>query len=243
MNKDEIIANGKWEFDKNVADCFDDMLARSIPDYNTLRDLTLRVAKPFVTNDFSMLDLGCSNGINLELFLEKYGELGGSFDGLDKSIEMVDKANERLAKYPDTELINICVGEGDIANFYYGPKIYNIITSILTIQFVPIEKRPELLSDIYKALKDNGAFILVEKILQPNAQFDKLYVDSYYDIKRDNGYTDEQIFAKKKALEGVLVPNTHNGNIELLENAGFKQVDTFWKCLNFEGYIAIKGAV
>ena len=241
MNKDEIVADGKWVFDKNVTDCFDDMLARSIPDYNTMRDLTLRVAKPFITNDFNMLDLGCSNGINLELFIERYGELGGSFNGLDKSVEMVNKAEERLAKYSDSNLINVCVGDADITNFYFAPEIYNIVTSILTVQFVPIEKRPQLLSGVYKSLKDNGVFIFVEKILQPNAQFDRLYVDSYYDIKRDNGYTDEQIFAKKKSLEGVLVPNTHQGNIELLRSAGFKYVDTFWKSLNFEGYIAVKG--
>ena len=140
MNKDEIVADGKWVFDKNVTDCFDDMLARSIPDYNTMRDLTLRVAKPFITNDFNMLDLGCSNGINLELFIERYGELGGSFNGLDKSVEMVNKAEERLAKYSDSNLINVCVGEGDITNFYFASKIYNIVTSILTVQFVPIEK-------------------------------------------------------------------------------------------------------
>ena len=48
MKKDVIVADGKWTFDKNVTDCFDDMLSRSIPDYNTMRELTIRVADEFI---------------------------------------------------------------------------------------------------------------------------------------------------------------------------------------------------
>ena len=36
MNKDNIIAKSKWEFNQDVSNCFDDMLARSIPDYDTM---------------------------------------------------------------------------------------------------------------------------------------------------------------------------------------------------------------
>ena len=237
MKKDEIVAEGKWIFDKNVTDCFDDMLSRSIPDYNTMRKLTLDITDPYIKdNHFSMLDLGCSNGINLEMFINKYLN-NGVYVGVDTSSEMIESANKRLDRYDvQVKLIN-----DDVVNVEnYALFKYNIVTSILTIQFVPIEKRPQLLNKIYKLMKSKGVFILVEKILQPVAEFDSLFVDSYYKIKRENGYTNEQILAKKKSLEGVLIPNTHNGNIELLKNAGFKYVDTFWKCLNFEGYIAIK---
>ena len=237
MKKDEIIVNGKWEFDKDVTDCFDDMLSRSIPDYNTMRKLTLDITEPYIQdNFFSMLDLGCSNGINLDMFINKYANKG-VYVGVDTSAEMIKGATEKLNKYDvQVKLIN-----DDVINIEkYSLFNYDIVTSILTIQFVPMEKRPELLSTIYKSMKSGGVFILVEKILQPVFEFDKLFVDSYYKIKRENGYTYEQIFAKKKSLEGVLVPNTHNGNFELLKSVGFKYIDTFWKCLNFEGYIAVK---
>lgn len=238
MKKDEILANGKWQFDKSVTACFDDMLSRSIPDYSTMRKLTLDITEPYIKDSFfSMLDIGCSNGINLKMFMDKYGS-NGVYTGIDTSKEMLDSANKRLKKYDlQIKLIN-----DDVTNIDdYRMFKYNLITSILTIQFVPFEKRPQLISTIFNSMKSNGVFILVEKILQPIAKFDELFVDRYYKIKQENGYTKEQIIAKKKSLEGVLVPNTHTGNIELLENAGFKYVDTFWKCLNFEGYIAVKG--
>jgi len=238
MVKDEILANGKWEFDKDVTDCFDDMLSRSIPDYATMRKLTLDITEPYIKDIyFGMLDIGCSNGINLDMFISKYYSKG-AYMGIDTSKEMINSASERLNKYDvQLKLIN-----DDVINIEdYCMFNYNIITSILTIQFVPIEKRPKLLNILYKTMKPNGVFILVEKILQPIYEFDNLFVDSYYKIKQENGYTIEQILAKKKSLEGVLIPNTHQGNVEMLKNAGFKYVDTFWKCLNFEGYIAIKG--
>lgn len=242
MEKDNILAKGKWEFNKDVSNCFDDMLERSIPDYNTMRDLIMRIVDNKKLFDrkhkFSMLDLGCSNGINLELFIDKYGNKG-NYVGVDNSSNMIKNAKLRLQKY---DSFNIQLFNEDIRDFnftqYWGDKC-DLITSILTLQFIPIEYRPRILSDIYQSLAVGGMFIIVEKILQPSYIFDKLFVNSYYDIKRCNGYNEEQIQSKRKALEGVLVPNTHEGNMCMLRSAGF-MVDTFWKCLNFEGYVCVK---
>ena len=67
-----------------------------------------------------------------------------------------------------------------------------------------------------------------------------MFVNSYYDIKRMNGYSEDSIQTKKKSLEGVLVPLTYSFNEVFLSKAGFKSIDCFWKCLNFCGWIAIK---
>ena len=42
------------------------------------------------------------------------------------------------------------------------------------------------------------------------------------------------------ALEGKLVPVTAHWNEELLRNAGFAQVECFWRWCNFAGWIAVK---
>ena len=54
------------------------------------------------------------------------------------------------------------------------------------------------------SLTDGGALIFVEKILSEN--MDDLMVDLYYEMKRENGYTDEQIMSKRRSLENVLSP-------------------------------------
>ncbi|MBQ1659307.1 MAG: tRNA (cmo5U34)-methyltransferase, partial [Clostridia bacterium] len=62
----------------------------------------------------------------------------------------------------------------------------------------------------------------------------------YYRIKGEHSYTQEQISAKRKSLEGVLVPITAKWNEQLLGSAGFKKIDCFYRYLNFAGWICIK---
>jgi len=65
-------------------------------------------------------------------------------------------------------------------------------------------------------------------------------VDLYYRLKSANGYSQEEIQRKRMSLEGVLVPVTAAWNEELLRQAGFQQVDCFWRWMNFAGWVALK---
>lgn len=46
--------------------------------------------------------------------------------------------------------------------------------------------------------------------------------------------------ALRRSLENVLSPLKVGWNVDMLRTAGFKQVDMFWRCLNFCGWIAVK---
>ena len=61
-NIDNVVPKEKWEFDENVANCFENMLERSIPNYNFMRNSVALLAKSMIYNDvkkenFSILDL------------------------------------------------------------------------------------------------------------------------------------------------------------------------------------------
>ncbi|MFI5270216.1 MAG: hypothetical protein ACHQ7M_22785, partial [Chloroflexota bacterium] len=86
----------------------------------------------------------------------------------------------------------------------------------------------------------NNAFILVEKLLMSTAGLQRVFTDRYYQMKRDNGYTQEEIDRKRLALEGVQVPVTASWNEQLLHDAGFRQAECFWRWFNFAGWIAVK---
>lgn len=117
---------------------------------------------------------------------------------------------------------------------------FDAIVSSLTLQFVPIEYRERIVADAYQLLKPGGIFIVIEKVLGKGSQLDKVLVNAYLDMKRRNGYTDEQIDRKRLSLEGVLVPITADWNVDLLHTAGFTNVDCFWRWMNFAGWIAVK---
>jgi tRNA (cmo5U34)-methyltransferase len=108
------------------------------------------------------------------------------------------------------------------------------------VQFTPIECRQRIVQDVSKHMVANGAFIMVEKILGATVDLDGLMVDRYHKMKREAGYSQEEIDRKRYALEGVLVPMTARWNEELLAQAGFAQIDCFWRWMNFAAWVAVK---
>ena len=239
MNKDNIIPDEKWKFDESVANCFEDMLKRSIPDYDNMRNLIISVVDSISLKDktlFDMLELGCSDGLNLKKFIDKYGA-HGRYTLVDCSEPMLKRCKDRYSGWVDCEVMRV-INMDLRKDFPRG--FYDVIMSVLTILFIPIQYRQDIIQSIYNNLKPGGVFIFVEKVLGNSALIDRSLVENYYKIKYENGYSYEQIERKRLSLEGVQVPVTSNWNIDLLKQAGFKQIDVFWRYLNFVGYVAIK---
>ena len=64
----------------------------------------------------------------------------------------------------------------------------------------------------------------------------------YYDFKRRNGYSEDEILHKREALENVLVPYRADENVELFRHSGFQIVETFFQWYNFCGFLCVKSA-
>ena len=232
---DKTIPDGPWLFNDGVTKVFDNMLARSIPGFEDMRSLTTQLACKYAQPNTFVLDLGCSRGGSLEPIIDFLGSRQ-QYLGVEISDPMRKAASERFAS---RDAINIDIIDMDLRLDF--PSVESsVILSILTIQFIPIEYRQNILASAYSSLRPGGAFILVEKILGANAHLNSTFVDLYYGMKGRNGYTEEEINSKRIALEGVLVPVTANWNEQLLRDAGFNQVECFWRNLNFAGWIAIK---
>jgi tRNA (cmo5U34)-methyltransferase len=158
-----------------------------------------------------------------------------NYVGIDSSTAMVSKARKRFA---DDERVTIV--HGNIADAEMQRLRYDSILSILTMRFIPIEHRQEILKQIYDALTANGCFILVEKVLGESSLGQEHLVSVYHQMKKDNGYSEEQVEAKRLSLQNVLVPLRASENIRMLKSAGFSVVQPFWQNLNFVGIYASK---
>lgn len=95
-------------------------------------------------------------------------------------------------------------------------------------------KLAELLQDLIEEQENLASTGFTQK------DMDDLMVELYYDMKRRNGYSEEQIMDKRRSLENVLSPLKPEWNVDMLRTAGFDKVDMFWRCLNFCGWIAVK---
>lgn len=226
----------RWAFDESVAKCFDDMLARSIPDYAAMRRLCFDVGSRFVQFRTDILDLGCSRGEALAAFVAKFGA-ENRYVGVEVSPPMAEAASERFAGLISRNVVEV---RTDDLRFAYPPSRASLTLAVLTLQFIPIEYRQQVLRQAYRHTIPGGALIVVEKVLGSDDSANRALVSLYHDLKKANGYTSDEIDRKRFALEGVLVPVTAKWNEDLIRSAGFGSVECFWRHLNFAAWVAIK---
>lgn len=232
---DNVTPGAKWEFDSDVARCFANMLERSIPDYRSMRSLVYQLGDKFIKPGTYITDIGCSTGLAVEPFYQKHGEENKYFL-VDNSEAMLEECRGKFTVGIEKGFVEIVNG-----NFYEMsiPRKQSLVLSVLSLQFMPTAYRQRILHDIYTGITPGGALILVEKIVGDSGM-DDLMVEMYYRMKRENGYSEEAIMAKRRILENVLSPLKAGWNVDMLREAGFRKVDMFWRCLNFCGWIAIK---
>lgn len=234
--EDKVMPEGKWAFDEEVTTAFDDMLQRSIPQYEIMRQACLDLACTYRKRNTYIVDMGCSRGEAISALIDKFGA-HNRFLGLEISEPMLEAARQRFHGLIECGVVEI--RQIDLREEYPAVAA-SVVLCVLTLQFTPIEYRLRILQDVYDGLNPGGALILVEKVIGASAELDRVMVDAYYRLKAHNGYTQEQINRKRLSLEGVLVPVTAAWNIEMLKMVGFRQVDTFWRWFNFSGFIAVK---
>lgn len=233
---DQILPRGKWVFDEAVTNCFDNMIKRSIPDYQNMRNLVFDLGKEFVKKNTSILDLGCSTGLALKPFVENF-YLTNTFIGVEASQAMFSAVTSKYANEIKEKKVIIC--NIDLEK-KFPVSTNSVVLSILTLQFIKPEHRLKILKSVYNSLCCGGCFILVEKLISDNSIFENCFTDIYYSMKKKHGYSDEQIKRKKLSLEGVMQPFTAKKNEQLLRKAGFTEIECFWRHLNFAGWICIK---
>lgn len=226
----------RWAFDEGVTACFDDMLRRSIPQYEVMRAAVADLAVYYAQPGTDVVDLGCSRGEAMAPLVRRLAGEDMRFLGVEVSPPMREAARERFAREGNVELLATDLREG------YPACRASVTLCVLTLQFTPIEHRQRILRDAYARTVPGGALVLVEKVLGASAGIDAAEVALYYDLKRANGYPQASIDQKRRSLEGVLVPVTARWNEELLRGAGFAEVDGFWRWMNFAGWVAVKSS-
>lgn len=235
-NIDTTNPKAKWEFNKEVTDCFEDMLERSIPQYDVMRETVSELSKQFVQHKTDIVDLGASKGDAVDPLIKQYGA-HNHFILIEKSVPMYEACCE---KYKGLITVNVLEVKNSDLRIEFPRCKASVILSILTLMFIPVNYRQRILKQVYDSLVPGGAFIIVEKLIGNTEKIDELMVGNYHQKKINNGYSKDSVERKSLSLEGVLVPLTAEFNEILFRNAGFKYYDCFWRWMNFAGWVLIK---
>lgn len=240
-SKDRIFAEKTdrahdFQFDGKVAGVFDDMVSRSVPFYDEIQRMTCELSADFAMPDTAVVDLGCSTGTTL-LRLDPMLDPAVAMVGIDNSQPMLDQAQTKLADVIKRRKVAL-----QLADIEAIPPIENasVVLMVLTLQFVRPLHREKIARKMYDGLNRGGVLIIVEKLLSADSTLNRLFIEHYYDYKRQQGYSDVEITQKREALENVLIPYRMEENVDLLKGAGFTHVEDFFRWYNFSGIIAVK---
>jgi tRNA (cmo5U34)-methyltransferase len=237
---DRIFAENRaatdFTFSAETAQVFDDMVGRSVPFYGELQRMTVEMARDFAQPGTTLYDIGCATGTTFAL-LDPVVDPSVAFVGIDNSNDMLEKARAKMAPASARRAIEFRCADihamGPLANASF-------VAMILTLQFVRPLHRERVAKAIYDGMNERGGLILIEKLTAQDSGINRLFIDYYHAMKRRHGYSDLEIAQKREALENVLIPYRIEENIDLLKNAGFRSVETFFRWYNFCGILATK---
>ena len=229
---DDISADkGRWSFSGEVSKTFDEHVGRSVPFYNEGHQLIVDMQEFFLQEESVCYEIGCSTGSLIKLLSENNANEKTKYFGIDNVKEMIEVAESKKIKNAQF-LIE------DITSYELIKS--DLIVSYYTIQFIKPQLRQEVINKIYQSLNWGGGFFLFEKVRANDARFQDYLNSSYNEFKLRNNFTESEIFSKTRSLNGVLEPFSTQGNIDLLKRAGFTDIISIFKYLNFEGFLAVK---
>ena len=223
----------KFEFDEAVASVFDDMLNRSVPFYNEVRNIIISIILKEQNDGKNILDLGSSTA---KFLLDLYSKMDSDMNlkGIDNSHAMLERARQKCKAFG----AKIDIEFADMLDYKYQNQ--DIIVANYTLQFIRPLQRLELIEKIYNGLNSNGIFIFSEKVVFEDKALDKELIDIYYEYKKSQGYSEYEIAQKREALENILIPFTIKENIKMCKDVGFSNVSTIFQWANFVTFIAKK---
>jgi len=225
---------GEWRFDEDVSKAFDSHVRKSVPFYEEIQRMVLELSEYFVRDQSVVCDLGSSTGTTLDLLSTTHaGKDDVQFIGYDLSEFMISEAKKKVVRP------NVRFYRRNILDVEFSPPP-NFVTSLFTLQFLTLAERRKLLLRIYQNLIEGGGLLFVEKVCAEHSSLEDIWTELYWDFKRRQGFTPEQILEKANSIRGVLKPLSADENRDLLFQSGFNQVEIFFKWYNWAGFLAVK---
>jgi tRNA (cmo5U34)-methyltransferase len=245
VSKDRLFAGSdadkpvRFVFDEAVASVFDDMITRSVPFYAEQQRMIAEIARVLLQPGTLLYELGCSTGATLIQVVRAVGADVHAV-GYDSSTAMLARAADAVAHAGLSERIALEHGDLDRPAETVALADAGVVVLAWTLQFVRPPRREALVRWIYDALPCNGALVVADKVLPRGAEMGEFFTARYFDLKRRNRYSEDEIARKRAALDDVLIPYGIDENLALFRRAGFETVETFFQWYNFAGFLCVK---
>ena len=212
-----------WSFKGDVAKKFDSHVHAQLPFYGMVSEMVAFMANQFLPQiGGTMYDIGCSTGNITSRIRNQLESKGVDVTNIDSEPDIL----EHFHGYGET----VCEFAQD-----YHYESFDVATLMLTMGFVPITERVELLRTLDANLRPGGAIIMVEKFQPRTVQAQELFRRANLYFKTHNGENPADILAKEFSLGGILRPL----NTEVFSAAAIpaNRIESFFQLGEFAGWI------
>ncbi len=191
------------------------------------------ISPRFIAANTRVYDCGTSSGSFLKSVYDDFSERrpGVTFHGID--IEPAFAEQWQKLKAP-----SLTYTVGDIRQIEIERA--SLVISMFTVQFIPGPDKIPLLKRIHAGMIDGGCLLIAEKVLAETGRMQDALTFPYYDFKRANGFTAEEILNKERSLRGQMTLWTKSEAERTLRKSGFSDVQAIWAHFPFVCWLAFK---
>jgi tRNA (cmo5U34)-methyltransferase len=182
-------------------------------------------------NNKRILDLGCGDGILTHNLLEIDTSISATL--VDPSIDMLNKAKERLAGFSNILMINSSFQ--DIIDKDILQESFAFIVSSLAIHHLTMDEKRMLFRKIYEHLSAGAYFMHIDTFLPPSENLEEWYFHmwcQWVDQKKTEFGVEGDMFSdltRRYKDAGENKPDTLEDQMDALTDIGFREVDCYYK--------------
>jgi tRNA (cmo5U34)-methyltransferase len=213
----------EWTFrSKGVAERFDSHVREQLPWYSLATGIVAEIARAYVPMDGVVIDVGASTG--------NVGRaLAPMLTARHARLFPFDSAIEMSAVYDAPGQFENC----DAVDYDYAARDPDLIVCFLSLMFVAVGDRRNLIEKMKDALRPGGAIVVFDKMVPRPGYAGTVAYRLTLAAKRDAGASPAEIVAKELSISGVQRPMSDG------ELSGFLEVFRFG---DFAGWVHERSA-
>ena len=194
-----------------------------------------------------ILDLGTGTGVPAQRILQDFPR--ASVVCVDKSAEMLEIGCAKLAEYGDR--VRFVQADLEDPTWNKGlPETFDAIVSALAFNLLTDGAKQRLFAQCYEMLESHGCLVFSDRLRAADEAIDRFYLDQWMDfIVRQarevlgKEVTLETVTARQRSLDEAagVKSATLEDILVWLKQAGFAQVECYWKHFQWAVFAASKG--
>jgi tRNA (cmo5U34)-methyltransferase len=204
------------------ADEYEQLMVRIVPQYREQHEI-IQSLIPREDRDYSVLDLGCGNGVLSELVLRKLPH--SHVVGFDLTEDMLKAFERKLSKYSGRFELK----QGNFLSDLIGDQ-YDIIFTSLTLHHLTWNQREQFYKTLFSSLREGGLLISRDIIIDEDESVRRDQYTLWKEFMKSQGEDQESWYLKHMEKDH---PMTLSNHFVWLRNAGFTKIACHWRLYNF----------